>query len=184
MLKAATLPTPVQEWIDSVLVDGCQSINSDVPQHVVEWFRTDGLDVATQAWEEGGELGVIPWPAPFMEFSDLEVSLDLDIPLSEVTDDSRIQSIRRGLDPEGLDHLLLCVMPVTVASRSGKRGILCLIVELQGQLGPFVLECWIGSGDAMYLERKGYYLLSDISDEMILLAWRARQERLDSGKTN
>jgi hypothetical protein len=181
--KDAKLPTPIQEWIDSVLVDGCQSINSDVPQHVVEWFRTDGLDVATQAWEEGGELGVIPWPAPFTEFSDLEVSLDLDIPLSEVTDDSRIQSIRRGLDPEGLDHLLLCVMPVTVASRSGKRGILCLIVELQGQLGPFVLECWIGSGDAMYLERKGYYLLSDISDEMILLAWRVRQERLDSGKT-
>ncbi len=176
MAEPIELPEVVQGWISEVLDDYSGPITTDVPEHVLKWSRSEGMDLLTDAWEAGGELGVIAWPPEFFEFSDNEVALEYDIPIEKVTDSARIKHLRKALDPEWLDYWLLCVMPMQVAANSGVKGILCFIVELQGQSGPYVLTGWLGRGDAMYLNQRGYYFLSEITDQMILKAWESARQ--------
>lgn len=161
-----------QELIDEVFRNGKATEGNSIPTALLELIGpwSDGWDVSLAAWEQAGEPSAIDWPPQYAEYSDEEVAHLFNIPQEKVTDEDRIAYIRHCLDDE-LNDEYYSLIPLPVESTSGEKGTICLIIQIQGQGGPTVIDSWLCLSDNLELREHGYATFDEITDEMILAEW-------------
>lgn len=162
-----------QQLVDKLFSDAQDGASKALPDELLDLIKpwSDGWDASLAAWEEAGEPSAIDWPPQYPEYSDEEVAYLFNIPQEKVTDKDRIAYIRHGLNDE-LNDEYYSLIPLPVESTAGEKGTICLIIQIQGQGGPAVIDSWLCLSDSLELTEHGYATLDEITDEMILAEWK------------